>query len=169
MNVKSIWTAALIGVVGFVPAQAAAQILQSPRVENRTSTARQRAVIRQREAARQRAEAQQRVEDRRGGSIFDRDIDGNRKRSCAHLSKLEKARCKELRKEEHRLAKLEKRRQHCLAQHRSNPSHPHCQGTNGTWSVRDRLPDVIYGGDVRRPRGTVPALETNRRLPRSGL
>jgi hypothetical protein len=171
MKLKSTWTAvALVGLVAFTPMTADGQIRQSTTVENRTSTARQRAVIRQREAARQRAEAQ-RAEVRRG-SIYDRDddSDGNRKRSCAKLSKNDKERCKQLRKEEHRLAKLEKRQEHCLTKHQSNPSHPHCDGVNGRASVRDRLPDVIYGGgDVRRPRGTDPASGVLGRLPRSGL
>jgi hypothetical protein len=153
MTTKSMWlSAALIGAMGFMPAQADAQLRQSTTVQDRV------------ERARQRTEAQRR------GSIFDRTVTSEHKRSCAHLDKGDKARCKELRKREHRLAKLEKRRQKCLAMRDKNPSHPHCDALNGGWSLRDRMPDVIIGGaDVRRPRGTDPALEQAGRHPRSGL
>jgi hypothetical protein len=166
MQIKSSWmVGALVGLMGFVPATAEAQIRQSTTIERRSEQARQRAESQRADA--QRAEGRRAIERR--ADIYNRD-DISRKRNCAHLSKSDKARCKELRKEEHRRAKLEKRRQHCLARHQSNPSHPHCDGVyGGRSSVIERLPDVIYGGDVRRPRGTDPASGVLRRLPRSGL
>lgn len=166
MKIRSSWiAAALVGLAGFAPAMAEAQLRQSTTIERRSEQARQRAEAQRAEA--RRADSRGAIERR--ADIYNRD-DISRKRNCAHLSKSDKARCKELRKEEHRLAKLEKRRQHCLAQHQSNPSHPHCDGVYGARSsVRDRLPDVIQGGDVRRPRGTDPASGVLGRLPRSGL
>lgn len=177
MTIKSTWlAAAFIGATMFVPATSDAQLRQSTAARQRTGEVRQREAALQRAealraAARQRAEAE-RAAARRNGGIFDRDADSDadsdRKRSCAKLSKADKTRCKELRKEEHRLAKLEKRRQQCLSKRQKNPSHPSCAAVYGTRSART-LPDVIYDGDVRRPRGTDPASGQYGRLPRSGL
>lgn len=153
MNIKSSWlSAALFGAFFAVPTADA---------QMRPSTTMDR-VIQRREQI-ERAERIEAARSRMERSRAERSrAEHTRFRDCSKYSKADKARCKELRKEEKRLAKLQKRRELCAR----NPNPRFCRDGsvgNGT------LSDIILGGDGTRRDDVRVERRPGVHLPRGGF